>query len=296
MSSEDTRAAGMRMIYLAYALALGVAFLAGGLAVGRHPITIVAAADVAATVAVFAFSFAFRNSSFYDAYWSVAPLPIVLYWSWESGPADPVRRWCVVALVFVWGCRLTFNWWRGWTGLDHEDWRYRDLQEQTGRAYWLVSFGGIHLFPTIQVFLGLLAVYPALALGAGRSFGWLDGVAALVTAAAIAVEATADHQLAGFKRSQPAPGTTLQRGLWRYSRHPNYFGEISFWWGLWLFGLAADPGWWWTVIGPLAMTAMFHFVSLPMIEKRMLARRPDYAKVVATTSRLVPLPPRAKAA
>jgi steroid 5-alpha reductase family enzyme len=287
-----TRAQGMRMINLAYLLALGVAFLAGGLVAGGHPIAVGLVADVAATVAVFAFSFAFRNSSFYDPYWSVAPVPLLIYWAWDPGVADPTRRWLLIGLVFVWGCRLTFNWWRGWTGLDHEDWRYADLQDQTGRFYWLVSFSGIHMFPTIQVFLGCLAAYPAVALGAGRPFGWLDWVAVVVIAGAIAIETVADRQLVRFKRSNPEPGTTLHTGLWRYSRHPNYFGEISFWWGLWLFGLAADPGWWWTVIGPVAMTAMFHFASLPMIENRMLARRKDYERVIATTSRLIPMPPR----
>ncbi|MGH0036301.1 MAG: DUF1295 domain-containing protein [Myxococcota bacterium] len=289
---QATRAHGMRMINLAYALALGVAVLAGGLVAGWHPISVGLAADVAATIAVFAFSFAFRNSSFYDPYWSVAPVPLLLYWAWDPGVADPVRRWVVIGLVFVWGCRLTFNWWRGWTGLDHEDWRYVDLQQQTGRAYWLVSFSGIHMFPTIQVFLGCLAVYPAVALGSGRPFGALDVLALVVTAGAIAIEATADHQLARFKHSNPEPGTTLTTGLWRYSRHPNYFGELGFWWGLWLFGLAADAGWWWTVVGPLSMTAMFHFASLRMIETRMLERRSDYDRVIATTSRLVPMPPR----
>ncbi len=289
---REARAAGTRMVTLAYVLALGAAILAGGLVMDRHPIAVGAVADVAATITVFAFSFAFRNSSFYDAYWSVVPAPLLLYWALDPGTADPLRRWLVIGLALVWGARLTFNWWRGWTGLDHEDWRYRDLQEQTGRAYWLVSFSGIHMFPTIQVFLGCLAAYPAVALGSGRPFGVLDVVATVVTAGAIAMEAIADQQLSRFKKSKPGPGAILTTGLWRYSRHPNYLGELGFWWGLWLYGLAADPGWWWTVIGPISMTLMFHFASLRMIENRMLERRPEYKHVIESTPRLIPWPGR----
>jgi len=78
-------------------------------------------------------------------------------------------------------------------------------------------------------------------------------------------------------------------GLWKFSRHPNYFGEMGFWWGLYLFGLAADPScWWWTIIGPLAITLMFRFISLPMIEKRMIERRPQFASHAQHTPLVIP--------
>jgi steroid 5-alpha reductase family enzyme len=270
-------------------MALAVALLAGLVVRGAHPIYVAAVADVAATCAVFAFSFALRNSSFYDAYWSVAPFVIALYWAWLGEPAVPVlRQALVLALVAAWGARLTFNWARGWTGLDHEDWRYARIRERTGALYWPASFLGIHLFPTLQVFLGCLCLWPALAVGA-RPVGWLDGVALLVTAAAIALEARADQELHRFRRDPArAPGEILDTGVWSLSRHPNYLGEMGFWWGLWLFGLAAAPGWWWTIIGPLAMTAMFRFASLPLIEQRMAERRPGWPEHAAR----IPILPR----
>ena len=90
------------------------------------------------------------------------------------------------------------------------------------------------------------------------------------------------------------PGETLRKGLWRYSRHPNYLGEILIWWSLWLFGLGADPAWArWAVAAPVAMTAMFLFVSIPLIEKRSLERRTGYQQVIDETSMLIPWPPRA---
>jgi steroid 5-alpha reductase family enzyme len=153
-----------------------------------------------------------------------------------------------------------------------------------------VSFGGIHLFPTVQVYLACLPLYPALV--SGRSFGWLDAVAGLVTLIGVGFELVADNQLRRFVRANPPRAAILETGLWAWSRHPNYFGEITFWWGLWLFGLAADPGWWWTVVGPLAITLMFRFASLPMIETRMAERREGWAAHAERVPLLVPRPPR----
>ena len=146
--------------------------------------------------------------------------------------------------------------------------------------------------PTLWVFLGMLPVYAVMAVGT-VPFGPLDLVAFAVTLGSIWIEARADKQLVRFRASDPAPEEFLQSGLWRRSRHPNYFGEMGFWWGLWLFGVAANPAWWWTVIGPIAITLMFRFVSLPMIETRMAERRPAYAEFAKRSSMVVPWPRRA---
>jgi steroid 5-alpha reductase family enzyme len=168
----------------------------------------------------------------------------------------------------------------------HEDWRYVSIRRSTGRLYWPASLTGIHLFPTVMVYLGCLALYPAM--DGGRGFGWLDGVAAAVTAGAIALEALSDEQLRRFARSA-TPGAIMERGLWRYCRHPNYLGEISFWWGLWLFGVAGRPAdWWWTLAGPLAITGMFLAASIPMIDRRSLERRPGYAEHMRRVPALLP--------
>ena len=277
---------------IAYAVAGVVALITAASVGWTHPLAVAFAADVAATVAIFAFSRAFDNSSFYDAYWSVAPPFLALYFCAVAVPGvSGGRQVLVVALVGWWAVRLTYNWYRGWTGLHHEDWRYVDLRRSTAGAYWLVSFVGLHLMPTIQVFLACLSLYVALAVGT-RPFGLLDVAAALVTAGAIALESRADKELVRFRRSQPSPEAILASGVWAWSRHPNYFGEMSFWWGLWLFALAAAPGWWWTVIGPLGITLLFRFASLPLMETRMLQRRPAFAAHQQRVSMVVPWPPR----
>ncbi|MGH8561291.1 MAG: DUF1295 domain-containing protein, partial [Nevskiales bacterium] len=113
-----------------------------------------------------------------------------------------------------------------------------------------------------------------------------------VTLGAITIETVADLQLHAFI-ARKQPGTFITTGLWGWSRHPNYFGEVSFWWGLMLFGLAAAPDqWWWIVPGALSMTAMFLFASIPFMDNRSLERRPDYAEYMKKVSALVPLPPK----
>ena len=109
---------------------------------------------------------------------------------------------------------------------------------------------GIHVIPTLQVFLGMVPVY--VVTREGRDLGWLDVVALLVGLGAIALETVADVQMHRFARTKQ-PGQVMDQGLWSWSRHPNYFGEFSFWLSLGLFGLAASPSSWWCLVGAVAM-------------------------------------------
>jgi steroid 5-alpha reductase family enzyme len=280
-------------IAVAYLVAMVVALVTGIACGERHPIAVAFAADVAATLAIFAFSFAFGNSSFYDAYWSVAP-PLVALWFVVAPGSEGVatRRGLVVALVLLWALRLTHNWARGWSGLDHEDWRYVELRSKAGRiGYWFVSLLGLHGMPTAIVFLGLLPLWPALASGT-RPLGWLDGVAATVTLAGVSFEFFADNTLRRFRLSDPPPGAILEGGLWAWSRNPNYLGEMLFWFGLALFSLAAAGFVWWAWLGAPAMVGMFLGTSIPMKEARMLARRPAYAERQRRVSLVIPRPPK----
>lgn len=280
------------LVILAYAAALALALIAGRAMAGHHPLVVALVADSAATVAIFAFSMAFDNSSFYDAYWSVVPFPIAWYWMTVDGAqgADPVRQAMVLFALAFWGARLTWNWYRGWHGLGHEDWRYVDIRAKSGKAWPLASLAGVHFFPTLIVFAGLLPVYSAMTSPA--PLGLLDFVAFTVAVGATFIEGVADQQLRHYLDRRSSHEEILATGLWKYSRHPNYFGECSLWWGLALFGLAADPHIW-SVAGAIAMTAMFVFVSIPLLDERSAARRPGYREHMRRVSALLPLPPRA---
>jgi steroid 5-alpha reductase family enzyme len=279
------------LVIVAYVVAGAVALGVGYGLRDQHPLLILAAADVAATIVIFAFSLATNNSSMYDPYWSVAPVPIALFWLLQPGSSGfaSLRHALVFALLCLWAIRLTYNWAGQWKGLSHEDWRYRDMHEQFGKFYWPVSFLGIHLFPTILVFLGCLALWPVLSAGT-QPFGWLDVLACVVTAGAIVIEATADVQMRRFRREGKVSNQTEPPGLWQCSRHPNYFGEVSFWWGLFFFALAAAPSYWWVIIGPLCILALFLFGSIPLMEGHLLRRKPEYAAYQQHVSAFIPYP------
>jgi steroid 5-alpha reductase family enzyme len=250
-------------------------------------------ADIAATIAIFIFSRLYKNSSFYDAYWSVIPPLIALYWLLEATASgvDTTRAWLVVILVWLWGIRLTANWATFWPGLEHEDWRYGPIKTNAGKWDALADFSAIHLFPTVIVFVACLPIYAAVAMDA-QPLNWLDYVAAAATAIAILIELVSDIQLHRFINERKE-GEIMKTGLWAYSRHPNYFGEWLFWAGLALFGVAAVPeAWWWALPGAVAMLAMFLLASIPMIDKRSMERRPAYAEHMSQVSGFVPWFPK----
>lgn len=281
-----SRSRSFLYITLAYVAALAVAWLVVRAVAPAGPlIHTLAYADLAATLTVFAFSVIADNTSVYDPYWSVAPMVIAPFVA-AHGDAPAARVIVVCALVIAWGARLTYNWARGFTGLGHEDWRYVDIRHKTGRGYWPASLAALHLFPTVQVFLGCLPL--TVALTRARPLGWLDGVAALITLGALGVETLADEQLRAFRSAKKEPGAIMTTGLWARVRHPNYLGEIGFWCGLFLFALAADPSALWTGVGALAITVMFVAASIPMLDKRSIARRPAYAEHMKRVPALLP--------
>ncbi len=253
----------------------------------QHPVSFAFIADIAATLVVFAFSCWYRNASTYDPFWSVIPILLVIFWVLEGQGEGivVVRQVLVGVLICTWGLRLTSNWVARWGGLGDEDWRFGMLRQQHGNRYWRVNLGGIHMLPTLLVFGACLAAYPALA-DSSRRLNWLDLAAAVVTFSAIWTEARADAQLRAHR--QASNGKSLEKGLWALCRHPNYLGETGFWWGLYLFALAANPQWWWTVVGALGINLLFVFVSIPMMDKHMLKRYPDYVQRMRNVPAMIP--------
>ncbi len=277
---------GLIIVLTAYIAALAIAYLCYPFLTDYHPVVIAAVLDIIGTIVIFIFSVAFNNSSIYDPYWSVAPLPIALYWMYTGiHPPSPVA-WVIFGLICFWGMRLTINWARRWEGLQDEDWRYVDFRKKFPGFYWPISFLGIHLFPTILVFLGCLAIYPALTTDS-NTFNLNEFIAIIVTLAAVFIEWTSDEQLKAFLRKRKSPDDFLTTGLWKLSRHPNYFGEVTFWLGLSIFSFDKNIFEWWVLAGPLAMILLFAFISVPMIDKRMAERKPGYGYYMKKSSGLV---------
>lgn len=241
--TQMSKARSLSIVTLAYVVAVAVAaaWLLWGPATGRLWLDTLIA-DVLATLVVFAFSRAYGNSSFYDAYWSVIP-PLLLFYWWSQGDGDTLRSWLVAGLVVVWAVRLTGNWVYAFPGLHHEDWRYPMFRDKAGRWEFVVDLVAIHLIPTLQVFLAMVPVYVAVTTPE-RGLAWLSIVAFVLGLAAVALELAADTQMHRFVRDR-RPGQVMDRGLWAWSRHPNYFGEFGFWLAVALFGVAAWPTAWW---------------------------------------------------
>jgi steroid 5-alpha reductase family enzyme len=248
-------------------------------------------ADVVATIIVFVFSVIFRNSSIYDPYWSVIPPVIVFYLIQIFPEGNAVRQWLIFALVLFWSLRLTINWMRGWPGLKHEDWRYTSIAEKTGKFYWPVSFLGIHLMPTIFVFLGCLPLW--YSLSNPNALNVIDILAVLFTLTAILIEWIADEQLIKFRKSEKKGGF-MQSGLWSISRHPNYLGEICFWVGMFLFVVSVnnfrETLGYWTATGFISMIVLFKFISIPLMEKRNISRKKGYREYIKKVPALLPNP------
>ena len=295
MTVKGNRSIAMIICLVAYVVAFVICFILYPIVSHLDPLLSAAVLDVVATVAIFGASLLFNNSSFYDPYWSVAPVPIVIFWSLGSlpGNANPVRQILIISLIMIWAVRLTWNWARRWQGFRDEDWRYAGFRSRFGQAYWIISFAGIHFFPTVIVFAGLLPVYAALT-SAPDQIGIFDVIAGMITIHAIVLETAADEQLRRFARSNKIPGSFLRSGLWKFSRHPNYLGEVTFWIGMFIFSLACSEFRWWYLAGPVCMVLLFRFISIPMIEKRMVERKKDYREYVRATSSLLLWPARNK--
>jgi steroid 5-alpha reductase family enzyme len=289
MALRNSKIASSILISIIYILSFLIVFYFFPLFQFSQSMLKVLIADVVATIVVFVFSMILSNSSVYDPYWSVAPPFIVLYLMKLFPEGNQLRQYVIVLLVLFWSIRLTVNWLRGWQGFDHQDWRYTSIAEKTGIFYWPVSFLGIHLMPTIFVFLGCLPLW--FSLSSTAPFGLMDFLAAIFTFLAILIEWIADEQLLIFRKNK-STNSFIRSGLWKYSRHPNYLGEICFWGGMLLFavssnGITSFTGYW-TGIGLVSMIILFNFISIPLMEKRNISRKPGYAEYIKNVPALLP--------
>ncbi len=240
--------------------------------------------DVAATVVTFIFSLVFRNASVYDPYWSVQPL-VILFGFAAGNKMTPLKLLLVLA-VMLWGIRLTANWAYTFRSLRHEDWRYVMLREKTGLFYPFVNFVGIHMVPTLVVYLCTLPAV-AVVLSAARG-NLLSYVAVAVCLGAAVLQGVADIQMHAFRRR--GSGGFIREGLWKNCRHPNYLGEILMWWGVGICAVSAlGFNYSFLLVGAVANTALFLFVSIPLAEGKQ-SKKEGYPQYKAETRALLPIP------
>lgn len=244
--------------------------------------------------ALWLFALKLRDVSFIDAIWPMAMLLLALA-TWPRGDGDPLRQALLVGLCAAWALRLGGHLFIRWRG-HGEDRRYKALldgQAEKGRGFAVASLLFVFLpqglfawLNSLPVQLGQVDATPAIG-----AIGWA-GVA--LATFGIVFEAAADAQLAAFRKDPANKGRVMERGLWNWSRHPNYFGEACTWWGLYALAAETSTGLW-AVAGPIFLTfTLTKWSGIGLTEKGMGDTKPGYADYVRRTSAFIPLPPKVR--
>ncbi len=247
-----------------------------------------AAAFVVASI-FWLFSLVRRDAGVADIAWGL--LFVVIAWASYLGGGQTPPMLLAALLTSLWGLRLTFHIGKRNLGEAEEDRRYTRMREKRPGIFWLWSYPMVFL---LQGVLALLVAMPLYSLGFAdqESVGLLSWLGVPVFVVGLAFEAIGDAQLTRFRRDPSTKGQVMDRGLWRYTRHPNYFGDATVWWGLWLVAVGSGAAWW-TFAGPLLMSYLIVRVSgVRMLEADMAERRPAYREYMERTSAFFPMPPR----
>ncbi len=244
-----------------------------------------------ATIAIFAFagwllSLARKNVTHVDSMWSlffvIAGLTTAAFVLFVE--AAPPRLILVLACVSIWALRLcVYLTWRNWG--PHEDARYGEIRKNNQPHFW---FKSLYIVFGLQAVLAwVISISLHAAITATSPLNWLDYAGLALFVFGLAWETLADWQLSRFKANPSNKGKVLNTGLWRYSRHPNYFGEFCVWWAFYLFALAG--GAWWAMISPILMTLLLLKVSgVSLLESTIVERRPTYAEYIRNTNAFFP--------
>ena len=247
-----------------------------------------AAASVLVVVSVlWMASVAVRDASIIDMAWGL--LFVLMTWSLFAMHLEvaTLKQLVFLFLITAWGMRLAVHLTARNLG-EGEDSRYQLWRHHGGETWWLKTYWRIYLF---QGGLALVVATPVIAVFHGPdTFTAVTWLGIIVWTLGLGTEASADIQLTRFRADPENQGKVMTTGLWRYSRHPNYFGDALVWWGLGLYTMS--PMTWWSLIGPLAMTVIFLSISNSVIERGLKKRRPGYEAYVERTSVFVPMPPK----
>lgn len=242
---------------------------------------------ITTAIAVWLASLVKRDVSIVDSLWPLLFLLAAITYSLSLAEAGP-RTALVLVLVGVWAIRLfTYITWRNWG--EAEDRRYQAIRANNEPNF---EYKSIYIVFGLQGIIAWIVSLPLLAaIASPTPITSLDYIGIALWAVGMIFEAGGDHQLAQFKADPANKGQVMDRGLWRYSRHPNYFGNACIWWGLGLIAVAG--GSWWSVVSAVMMTFLLLKISgVSLLEKDIGERRPAYVDYIARTSAFIPCPPK----
>lgn len=247
-----------------------------------------AAAVGAAMFLLWLVSLAVRDASIVDITWG--PLFVLISWVGYSLGSKSSAALLVTILVTAWGLRLAIH--IGRRNIGHgEDPRYIKMRQKRPGSFWIWSLFGVFILQGLIALVVSLPIQSVAAVG-DDPVSMISWIGAAVILIGLGFETVGDAQLARFTARPESKGQVMDRGLWRYTRHPNYFGDSVLWWGIWLLAVGSG-GAWWTLIGPALMTFLLLKVSgVALTEADISGRRPGYAEYIRRTSSFIPLPPK----
>jgi steroid 5-alpha reductase family enzyme len=231
-----------------------------------------------------------KKASIVDPFWGLWFVVVCVYYYYNSS-GDGLRKILVLTLVCVWGLRLfAYLFWRNYG--KQEDYRYAQFRKDYGAdRYWWVSFFQVFLLQGILLWIISAPLVAAQHYGSDKPLGFLDGIAILIWLIGFAFEAGGDYQLTKFKANPTNKGKVLKTGFWKYTRHPNYFGDAFVWWGFAMFSVAA--GCYWPVLSSALMTLLLLKVSgVSMLEKTLKNTKPGYELYIRNTNSFFPWFPK----
>ena len=252
---------------------------------------------LAAILMLWAYSVRIRDVSFIDAFWPFGM--VLLAWiCWAQSIAPGARSYLLLGLTTLWGLRLAWHLWTRWRA-QGEDPRYAkiigNIVAKKGWSWSKIALLSVFLTQAPLLFITCLPAQLGIwASDGGRTvLGPLAALGAVIALIGITFESIGDWQLDRFCANPANKGKVLDTGLWRYTRHPNYFGDACTWWGIWLVAAeTCQPGWI-SIIGPIFLTfTLTKWSGKPLLERGMKKTRPEYADYVARTSGFFPWPPK----
>ena len=290
---KNEKAIGVLANIAIYLIAFGLAFIPYYFMVQNnvHAILSMLVYTCTATLVMYIFCVIFKNTSIYDPYWSVAPFVMVMI-HMVTYRLFNLNAIIFAVFVFLYTVRLTRNWYLTYSGLDpkYEDWRYQKYRNSLPRwQFEVVNFVGLIFMPTLIVYASLI---PGLFYMSLEAFNPLAIIGFVFMLAGPLLELIADYQVHSFIKTNNDHSKVCNVGLWNYSRHPNYLGELTFWFGIMVTFLVTMIDIWYYGLGFILMLCLFVFISIPLMERHNIEKRPSYIEYKKHTSMLLILPRR----
>ena len=243
--------------------------------------------DVISTIVIWFIGVLINTASIYDPYWSVQT-PIIIICLLIKYQNLNVGNLIYLELILFWGIRLTYNYTKTFHDISYLDWRYKQIKEKTGKLYQVVNLLGICLVPTIIVYAASIPSF--LFVIDNLKFEYIQIIGYTVILISVLIEMKADIDLHEFKKIRNDRNEIIRIGLWKYSRHPNYFGEICFWYGVAMVYVFCDfTKNWYYIFGAVLDNALFLGISIPLAEKNLKTYKDGYDEYKKNTSMLIPI-------